>query len=58
MGRGAQHLGRKERIKEVYFNKQDNWVYAGFLSRDRDGYSYKYVQLIQLQLHGSKEEMC
>jgi hypothetical protein len=54
IGRGAQHLGRKERIKEVYFNKQDNWLYAGFLSKNRDGYSYKYVQLIQV--HSAKEK--
>lgn len=54
-GRGAQHLGRKERIKEVFLNREDSWIYAGFLSKDKSaGYWYKYVQLIKLGL--DKEE--
>ena len=49
-GRGAQHLGRKERVKEVFLNREDGWIYAGFQAKDKlAGYSYKYVQLIKLR---------
>ena len=57
-GRGAQHLGKKERVKEVFLNREDGWIYAGFQMKDKsaNSYSYKYVQLIRLGFNGEAEE--
>lgn len=56
-GRGAQHLGKKERVREVFLNREDGWIYAGFQAKDRSaGYSYKYVQLIKLGFNDEEGE--
>ena len=51
-----QHLVRKVCIKEVFLNRDDNWIYCGFLYKNKSaGYSYEYVQLVKLGFNEEKE---
>lgn len=51
MGRGAQGLGRKNRVFQIYVDR-DNRVYAGLTCKDRGGQFYRYVEFGTLKTSG------
>jgi hypothetical protein len=45
--RGAQHLGRKHRVKEFYVDP-GNRIFAGYIAKDSTGQFYQYAEIGRL----------